>query len=65
MERQNNYLIELMLILISVIIAVVTIPILCGINIGFFLNLTGFLFFGGIILTSILIWSILYVLWWV
>ena len=60
----NDYLGDLGLILLLLVLTIVIIPILCGIGIGFLFGVTGLLFYGVVIIVSVIIWSCLYVLWW-
>ena len=57
-----NFLGELGLILITLILAIVGIPIVVGLCIASFLGFTGLDFYGIVIIVSGLIWIILYFL---
>lgn len=60
----SDYLGDLGLILLLIVLAVVVLPILCGLGVAFLFGLDGLLFFGMVIVVSIIIWSLLYLLWW-
>ena len=58
-----EYLGEIGLILLVIVLAIICIPVLIGIGLASLLGIVGLGFYAFIIVVSILIWTILYFLW--
>ena len=65
MTDKGEYIGELGLILLTIILTIIIAPVIIAIGITLLIGLTGAFFYTSTILISTLIWAALYFLWWI
>ena len=60
----DNYLGDIGLILLGVVLAVTVIPLLCGVGVAVLFGVTGLDYFIVVMLVAMGIWICLWLLWW-
>lgn len=65
MSDKGEYLGELGLVLFGIVLAIITIPVICAVGVALLVGATGAVFYGIIILISCLIWSLLWAVYYI
>lgn len=62
--EDNNYLGEIGLVLLGLVLAVIFIPILIGIGVSLLTGATGLVYYTVVILVALVMWLMLWILFW-
>ena len=60
----DNYLGEIGVVLLGIVLAVTIIPLLCGVGVAVLFGVTGLAYFSVVMSVACLIWAWLWLLWW-